>query len=220
MKQQCFLTDQADFYRKMTNPSLSIVDWHILSEDMILLEFEYRQEFVPEKMTTNIVLASFTTAHARLRLYNVIHHLGEAVLYFDTDSVIYKSPDGTDLVPTGDYLGDLTDELGGHYIVEFVSGGPKNYAFKLENGDCFCKIKGFTLDHIASMRLNFGTMKEEVLLWSESGESTNTVVSYPNRIRRGPLKQKIFNRDENKKYRVVYTKRAIYENFDTKPYGY
>ena len=96
----------------MTNPSLTIVGWHILSEDRIPLE--YRQEFVPEKMTTNIVLASFTTVHARWRLYNVIHHFGEAVLYFDTDSTFYKSPDGTDLVLTGDY----TDELEGHYIVE------------------------------------------------------------------------------------------------------
>jgi hypothetical protein len=34
---------------------------------------------------------------------------------------------------TGYYLGDLTDELekfgSGSYIEEFVSGGPKNYAF-------------------------------------------------------------------------------------------
>ena len=103
--------------------------------------------------------------------------------YFDTDSYkyIYKSPDGTDLVPAGDYLGNLTDELGGHYIVEFVFAGA-----------CHCKIKGFTLDHIASKRLNFSTMKEEVLLCSESGEP------FPNRIRRDPLKKKIFNRNENK----------------------
>ena len=57
--QQCFLTDQADIYRKITNPSLCKVDWHILSDDMLLLEFVYRQEFVPETITTNIVLASF-----------------------------------------------------------------------------------------------------------------------------------------------------------------
>jgi hypothetical protein len=36
-------------------------------------------------------------------------------------------------VKTGDYLGDLTDEVeqfgAGSYIEEFVSGGPKKYAF-------------------------------------------------------------------------------------------
>jgi len=38
-------------------------------------------------------------------------------------------------VETGYYLGDLTDELeefgSGSYIEEFVSGGPKNYAFSV-----------------------------------------------------------------------------------------
>jgi hypothetical protein len=38
-------------------------------------------------------------------------------------------------IPIGDYLGDLTNELQEYgsdsYIDEFVSGGPKNYAFRL-----------------------------------------------------------------------------------------
>ena len=38
-------------------------------------------------------------------------------------------------VKTGDYLGDLTNELQeygyGSFIQEFVSGGPKNYAFSV-----------------------------------------------------------------------------------------
>ena len=33
-KKQFFITDQAEFFRKLTNPSLQIVDWHILSEDI------------------------------------------------------------------------------------------------------------------------------------------------------------------------------------------
>lgn len=34
-------------------------------------------------ITTSIFLASFTTAHARLRLYSVLDQLGENVLYFN-----------------------------------------------------------------------------------------------------------------------------------------
>ena len=139
-------------------------------------------------MQTNIILARFTTAHTRLHLFNVLHRLGESVLYFDTDSIIYKSSSGEDLSPTGVYLGDLTDELDGHHIVEFVSAGPKNYGYKLENGKCFCKIKGFTLNHSISQKLNFEKMKEEVQLWYNEGGSANTVVSYEKRIRRDPLK--------------------------------
>jgi hypothetical protein len=63
-------------------------------------------------------------------------------LYCDTDSVIYiqkvnETPKGKKV----DYLVDLTDELwefgSGSYIEEFVSGGPKNYAFSV-----FCPSSG------------------------------------------------------------------------------
>ena len=150
----------------------------------------------------------------------MLHQLGESVLYFDTDSTIYKSSTGEDLVPTGDFLGELTGELNGHHIVEFLSPGPNNYSYKFENGQCFCKIKGFIMDHRAQQLLNFEKMKEEVSLWYQNEHSTNTVVSYPKRIKRNPLEQTIYNRDESKKYDVVYTKRALSQNFDTKPYCY
>ena len=37
----------------------------------------------------NVVIASFVTAYARLELFKVLHKLGDSVLYYDTDSVIY-----------------------------------------------------------------------------------------------------------------------------------
>ena len=57
-----------------------------------------------------------------------------SVLYCDTDSVIYiQNVDETPNVRTGDYLGHLTDELeefdAPSFNEEFVSDGPKNYAF-------------------------------------------------------------------------------------------
>jgi hypothetical protein len=44
-----------------------------------------------------------------------------------TDSVIFVHREGEYMPPMGDFLGDLTDELDGDYIVEFCSGGPKVY---------------------------------------------------------------------------------------------
>ena len=217
MKKRAIISDEAEFFRKVTNPTQRIVDWHILNEEMVQIEYEYRDEFTPENMQSNIILATFTTAHARLRLFDVLHKLGESVLYFD---IIYKSSTGKDLVTTDVFLGDLTDELDGHHIVEFVSAGPKNYGYKLENGQCFCKVKGFTLNHKVSQILNFEKMKEEVQVWYNHQGSTNTVVSYTNRIRRDPLKQQIFNKDETKKYRVVYTKTALAEDYNTLSYGF
>jgi hypothetical protein len=62
--------------------------------------------------------------------------LGRSVLYCDTDSDIYVQKVGEPpKVVTGDYLGDLTNELeefgSGSFIQEFVSSGPKNYAFSV-----------------------------------------------------------------------------------------
>ena len=34
----------------------------------------------------------------------------------------------------GPYLGELTDELKGEHITTFVSGGPKNYAYRTNTG--------------------------------------------------------------------------------------
>jgi DNA polymerase elongation subunit (family B) len=46
---------------------------------------------------SNVVLAAFTTAYARLKLCEVLDMLQERVLYYDTDSVIFVSkPDEPD----------------------------------------------------------------------------------------------------------------------------
>ena len=44
------------------------------------------------------------------------------------DSILID--DGTKNIKTGDMLGELTNELSGETITEFVSTGPKSYSFK------------------------------------------------------------------------------------------
>ena len=56
-------------------------------------------------------IAAFTTAHARLLLYNVLDKLQKLVLYYDTDSVIYSHCPGQCDQPLGEGLGEFTDEL-------------------------------------------------------------------------------------------------------------
>lgn len=103
----------------------------------------------------NIFVATFTTCHARLKLYQYLDLLQEQVLNFDTDSVVYRCKPGQPTVPLGDYLGDITDELeGGDHIVEFVSGGPKNYGYTTHQGKVCCKVRGFTLNVRGHQQLN------------------------------------------------------------------
>ena len=73
--------------------------------------------------------------------------------------MIYKWRDGQTKIETGDFLGEMTDELDGDLIVEFVSGGPKNYAYQTEKGKTECKVRGFTLNVRGKEVLNYDTMK-------------------------------------------------------------
>ena len=65
-----------------------------------------------------------------------------------SDSVIYITSPGQVEPPTGDYLGDLTNELPpGRYIETFIGGGARNYSYRLDNGDEICHVRGFTLNY-------------------------------------------------------------------------
>jgi hypothetical protein len=60
---------------------------------------------------------------------------------FILDSIIFLSKPGLYEPKLGNYLGDFTDEInksdGTDYIIKFVSGGAKNYAFITKNGIYF-----------------------------------------------------------------------------------
>ncbi len=116
-------------------------------------------------LNTNVCVASFVTSYGRLRLYDEIDKLGKRVLYFDTDSIIFVSRDGEYEPKLGSYLGEFTNEIDpkdGEYIIEFVSAGPKNYAYKLNTGVTKCVVKGINLNHIASLTINYDSIKEIV----------------------------------------------------------
>lgn len=108
--------------------------------------------------------------------------LGERVIYFDTDSIIFVDIPGMPTPTTGDYLGDLTDESEeygkGSFIDCFVSGGPKNYAYRVNvrvtnQYKYVCKVKGINLNFSNSRKVHFEKIKTMVLtsLPNSSGPS-------------------------------------------------
>jgi hypothetical protein len=84
----------------------------------------------------NVIVASFVTAYARLELVKYIHKLGENVLYFDTDSVIFiEDVENGKCLMVGEYLGEMTDELyeketSEKWIEQFCTSGPKSYLYR------------------------------------------------------------------------------------------
>jgi len=84
--------------------------------------------------TTDVLLAAFVTAQARLRLYAMLSLIGERVIYHDTDSIVYEYVPGMPDVPLGDHFGEWGSELGkNHVMTDFVALGPKTYAYSTAN---------------------------------------------------------------------------------------
>ena len=62
--------------------------------------------------------------------------------------------------PLSEFVEDMTDELGGRYITEYVSNGSKNYVYRTGAGKQVVTVKGFTLNFVASQQLILDVMKE------------------------------------------------------------
>ena len=140
MTQVKLISDPTEYFDLLSSDKVNVTDANFINDEIIEVHFENADDFVEANGKTNVVIAAFTTAHARLKLYSVLEQLNHRVLYFDTDSVIYVSREGDWEPPIGSYLGDLMDELYGNHITTFVSGGPKNYSHKLNTGKTVCKV--------------------------------------------------------------------------------
>jgi hypothetical protein len=222
MPQHQYVSDPSEFYKIVTDQTKKITDWHILHDTLVLVDTAHAEDFIPESNMTNIFIACFVTAHARLRLYKLLMQIGpDNVLYYDTDSVIYVKRPGSWVPECGSFLGDLTNEIPqGRYIVQFVCCGPKNYGYMLDDGTCYVKVKGFTLNYQNSLKLQFAALKEELFRWHFHSESQNIKLTNASQITRDKHKVQLYNKEQSKAYRVVYTKRRVLPDFTTLPYGY
>ena len=163
-KMQTFtVTSPAELYKIIEDMGNNIHDIRICTDDIVEIDVTKAEEEVIPSSKTNIFIASFTTAWARSALYQYLDKLKEQVLHFDTDSIIYLWKNGLPQVETGPFLGQMKDETEGVSIREFVTGGPKNYTYRLQNGKTECKIRGFTQDEQGMALLNFDSMKKHII---------------------------------------------------------
>ena len=206
-------------FEMMCDPTVEIQDFNIIDDDHLLLSSKKISETLCDPGHTNVFLASFTTCWARLKLYDLLDMLQKRVLYWDTDSVIYTQKEGEPEPPTGDYLGDLTNELvEGDWITEFVCNGPKNYAYRNHQGNTVCKVKGFSLNYINSEVINLESMKDA--MFNRDDPHLKYQTTNPSKICRDKIRSEIYTREEIKNYQAVYTKRVIQPDLTTLPYGF
>jgi len=215
-----YVTDVKRYLKLMTSEALRVQDLKMVnaSSPMVMLQYVAAENHVEGSANTNVVLAAFVTAQARLKLYSYLDQLGDRALYADTDSCLYSHTPGQSKLPLGDWLGCLTDEVPGDTIVEGVFSGAKNYGLNMASGASTCKIRGFTLNFRTARKVNFDSMRDTMLSEERFERRVHTVE--PNALVKRGTGSKIYTKEKPKCYRFVFDKRRIINQFDTLPFGY
>ena len=138
-------------------------------------------------------------------MYSALETLQERVLYYDTDSVIYKWRPGQAEIPLGDFLGDFTDEVEGDPIIEFASGGAKNYGYETRGGKVECKVRGFSLNYRNKL-LNFYALRDNILQELEDPQDKRREIKL--------VDKNFFDRDQtNKRIRLIEREKKVWFSF-------
>ena len=146
----------------MQDESIIVKDVRIFNEDVMEVSTLKLEDACQSSGKINIFVAALTTSLARLKLYSELEKLNEQVLYYDTDSVIYSCKPGEVKIPTGIFLGEMTDELEGDVIREFGSAGPKSYCYQTTKGKSECKNKGTKSSYEINQILNCNSMMQHI----------------------------------------------------------
>ncbi len=128
----------------LTDPGVDILFAQVLdvNGDIAVIEFQKKQQCSRAARQQNPGLIAHITALGRLMLHRLETHLGDDLLYVDTDSAAHKEL----VVPkyrAGDRTGDVNVEVPSAH--HFVACGRKWYSYQLPDGEYVNKLKGFSL---------------------------------------------------------------------------
>ena len=196
----------------MNHKEIVPLSWEVLSENIV--GFGHTDD-IDNKLEAGFIseiTAVFTTANARLRLYDMLYFLHPSqILYYDTDSCyfLYDPDDPNHKKPSNDQdrptsitfapnkkacLGQWECDLKeGEYISEFVCGGAKSYAYKTNKGKINIRQKGITLDVANNEILTFENFKKMVL--------NKEIIKTADRFQ--------FKTNSQKEISTVFTSRAV-----------
>ena len=84
-----YISEPSKFFDLVTNPNKIVKNVDICRENLLLVNWDDTESSVEPHACSNVIVAAFVTAQARLKLYGILEKLNKRVLYFDTDSIIY-----------------------------------------------------------------------------------------------------------------------------------
>ena len=221
--QTIVLQDEKTWQKLMEDDSVIVKDVRIFNEDVMEVSVLKKEDAGESGGKVNIFIALFTTALARLKLYEELDKLQHQVLYYDTDSVIYSKKEGERAIPIGSFLGDMTDELSGDFITVFGSAGPKSYCYKTNSGKSECKNKGTKSSFEINQVLNCESMKNHIKLELNDPQESRRLmqINIKNFFVTDNTNKTVSLKDLIKVFGVNWDKRVVERGTGvTYPYGY
>ena len=65
------------FFDLLYSSEFEVCDARMMNDDMVEVQYKSAEEFVEQNNKVNVVIAAFTTAYARLKLYDLLDLLQE-----------------------------------------------------------------------------------------------------------------------------------------------
>ena len=222
--------DQGRFTQKILDTRYNIKEWEIITSNCVELKYSDTDDSNIEASYISEITAAFTTANARMRLYDILSWLHSSqILYCDTDSVMfiynknnklhkYPSNDANDLpksVKFGKGLGEWEDEnKEGEFINEFVCGGAKSYSYTTNLGKEVIKQKGITMDAANSKLISFSSMRDMVL----NNKSIKSEDRYTFRWEKAS--KDVVTKFIGRSIKSTVSSKRDLDGYDTLPFGY
>ena len=99
-----YINSYAEIVKHFSSRDSIVTDMTLVGEDLAVLQYQAIGEAVESSPKTNVILAAFTTAHARTVLYGYMDCLDDPkrICYCDTDSIMYvQSSASQNTIQTG-----------------------------------------------------------------------------------------------------------------------
>ena len=214
-----YVTEPDEFHAMLRNDEFDISDIMHVSPEMLLVTY-----LLKGKRPS----ISMVTSYARCWLFNKCIAKLEPwqIHYVDTDSIIYsRLPEHPEL-PTGNGLGELTNELSSMFgdanahIGVWCATGNKSYAFMIRNNpqQSVVKVKGFTLGLSANKAQDIN-MEQMVQMVLEHPHTTLEITQPPLFVK-DKQHAKISSQPRVKLFQYNYNNKVLLPCKKMKPYGF
>jgi len=139
--QTSIVDSEKKFYEILKCPATEVTNLIFPNDDVAWVSWKFSENNIAVGKNVQVAVAAYVTTQAPRKLYEYLSKMWESGLYCDRDSVIFFQKDNDlSIIKTGDYLGDLKDELdeyGSCSLLMNVCRVVKNYAFSI-----FCSSTG------------------------------------------------------------------------------